>query len=304
MKYEFFLGAADSEMQEVKKVVEQAGCMVNFTTEMGWGDAKASTYQERLEEIRLNNSYACAEGAAVPDSITKALISGELQIIIPVLVELSIDCELPQYSITVDHHNDRAGEAPSIIQVCNLLGITPTREQNLIGAFDAAYAYGLVAIGASSQELSEFFADADSSMSIGQMLLAREKESDITKEAQRAVDNADMVDDLFIIRCAHSTCGPITARVFDKQTTQNILIISDNGEINYYGDGEKSKHLFDSIIVNDSNDKWAGGAGLCESTQETIEYWTQYGGYIPDTAFFGCKGVKSGSILKELLSIS
>ena len=250
MKYEFFLGAADSEMQEVKKVVEQAGCMVNFTPEMGWGDAKASTYKARLEEIKINNSSACAEGPAVPDSITKALISGELQVIIPVLVELSIDCELPQYSITVDHHNDRAGEAPSIIQVCNLLGITPTREQNLIGAFDAAYVYGLVAIGASNQELSEFFADADSSMSIGQMLLAREKESDITKEAQRAVDNADMVDDLFIIRCAHSTCGPITARIYDKQSSQNILIISDDGEINYYGDGIRARHLLDTTKVD------------------------------------------------------
>ena len=112
MRYVFFLGGQDLEMLTIRKLLVDSG-QTYLDKSLGWG-VKASAYAKEIAMIHQ-------------DGIT------------PVLVELEIDIKLPESAVVVDHHNDRSGEEASILQVAQLLGIMPTRDQILVAANDSGY---------------------------------------------------------------------------------------------------------------------------------------------------------------------
>lgn len=224
----FFLGGNDAEMTEIKKVL-----LVNdiqfADKNLGWG-AKASSYAEE---------------------ITSAKNEG----LIPVLVELENDINYD--GIIVDHHGSRAGEDPSILQVLDLLDQEPTRWQQLIGANDAGYIPAMVAIGATTEEISAVrLADRT----------AQGITSEQEEEAERAIAARETSGRLTIVRPAHSKCATVTDRLFGKY--DQLLILSGDGEVNFFGDGALCADLKEKF------QGWNGGSGL--GVKGESAYW---GGY-------------------------
>ena len=252
-------------MREITRVAEAARCTVHDAN-LKWG-AKVSDYNGPLFTYGpkwAGDGYPRYEGG--PDPRPTAL-----------LVELFPDVRAPRGAVMVDHHGTRAGEPPALIQVCRLLGITPTRRQNLIGAFDAAYIYGLRAIGATTEEIRGFLGASEKCKTVGEMLTETENyPEEIIREAEQVVKEAEQVGDCIVVRCNHNKTASITARMFDKQEKQNILILSewtDEGgkektEANYFASGE------DVRSINNLLPGWTGGAGLLPPTETSKAYWS------------------------------
>ncbi|KKT92230.1 MAG: hypothetical protein UW92_C0004G0013 [Candidatus Jorgensenbacteria bacterium GW2011_GWA2_45_13] len=228
-KYYFFLGGSDAEMVEIKKILSENN--IPFSDKnLGWG-AKASAYAEEI-------------------------ISAKKGKLFPVFVELENDINYD--GTIVDHHGSRAGEQPSIIQVLNLLGlIKPTRWQKLIGANDAGYIPAMVAIGATEEEIKK-------------VRLADRTAQGITpeqeREAERAIAAYEVSGRLTIVHMAHSKCATVTDRLFGKY--DQLLILSSDGEVNFFGDGALCVELKEKF------QGWNGGSGLGKKGENA--YW---GGY-------------------------
>ena len=70
-----------------------------------------------------------------------------------ILVELTQDSQILENAVIVDHHNDKADRPASILQVCQLLDIEPTRKMQLIAANDSGYILAMQKMGASQEEI-------------------------------------------------------------------------------------------------------------------------------------------------------
>lgn len=231
----FFLGGIDAEMNEIENVLKLNNIEF-YNKNLGWG-AAASAYK---------------------DEIANAIKNGEM----PCLVELEIDIPLPQGGvIIVDHHDKRAGEPASILQVLNLLGLEPNRWQQLIAANDSGYIPGMIKINASEEEIAA-------------VRLADRSAQGITPEQEAAAEisiaNREEEGCLTVVRLPHSKCATVTDRLFGQY--DQLLILSGDGESNFYGDGALCATLKERF------DGWNGGSGLGQGGGSA--YW---GGYPSQT---------------------
>ncbi|MBR5599143.1 MAG: hypothetical protein IKW39_03785 [Alphaproteobacteria bacterium] len=250
----FFLGGSDLEMEVIKTILEKEG--VNYSdANLGWDNANVSSYRDEIEEV-------IKEGKT------------------PVFVELRHDVEMPYNFIDVDHHNENANRPASVLQVADLLGLEKTRDMELIGANDSGYIPAMIKLGASDEEIARV--RRRDRMAQG---ITEEQE----KEAVRALnESTEVVDGVTVVRMKHSKTATVSDRLFDMNKPQNLLIFSDDGEINYYGDGKLCQMLqgnkigqkpapWDSskmIDVFDNFGGWTGGSGLGKAGGSA--YW---GGY-------------------------
>ena len=155
----------------------------------------------------------------------------------PVCIELNPDIE-DSHIIYVDHHNKRAGEPASILQVCKLLGVEPTRWQQLVAANDSDYIPGMRRLGASLDEIQKI------------RLMDRQYQgisSEQEAEAQRAVSVAHNYGKLCVVKCHHNKTAPICDRLNASIAPENILILSDCGESNFFGSEQAIQELVKSI---------------------------------------------------------
>ncbi len=238
-----FAGGYDGEMVEIINACREAGVEV-VDNHLGWG-AAASAYAKEIAQ-------AASEGKA------------------PVLVELTLDIEVPSTSIIVDHHNENAGKPASLLQVLDLLGVEPSREQLLIAANDCGYIPGMLALGATSKEVAKVrYADRAAQG------ITPEQEA----EAERAIAAAEQVNGVTIVRMAHSKTATVCDRLFNPEKEQRLLILSEDGESNFFGNGELCQLL------------------QGEKTGKTPEGWDTYsnfggwiGGNLPTSGFWGGYG--------------
>lgn len=253
-QYIFFIGGKDLEMETIKQLLS-AHNQPYIDKNLGWG-AKTSAYEAEI-------SRAAADGKT------------------PVVIELEQDCKLPENAINIDHHNQNAGHPASVLQICDLLGIEKTRDLQLIGANDAAYIPGMMEMDAAPEEIARV--RRRDRMCQG---ITEEQE----KEAERAISKKEEICGVTIVRMAHSKTATVADRLFEKDKQQNLLILSDDGEANYFGDGKLCKMLQGNVIgeqpapwdanqtipVYDNFGGWNGGAGLGDENGNA--FW---GGY-PD----------------------
>lgn len=68
------------------------------------------------------------------------------------------------------------------------------------------------------------------------------------KEAERAISKKEEICGVTIVRMAHSKTATVADRLFEKDKQQNLLILSDDGEANYFGDGKLCKMLQGNVI--------------------------------------------------------
>lgn len=236
-----FLGGKDAEMVEIAAACREAGVAV-VDKHLGWG-AAASAYQEEIAQ-------AVSEGKQ------------------PVLVELCLDIEVPSSAIVVDHHNENVGKPASILQVLDLLGQQPSRRQQLIAANDCGYIPGMLALGATPEEVAA-------------VRLADRAAQGITPEqeteAERAIAAAYVVNGVTIVKMAHSKTATVCDRLFSQDKEQRLLILSGDGESNFFGNGELCRLL--------------QGEDTGAKTAEGYTIYSHFGGWIggnlPTNGFWG-----------------
>lgn len=227
----FFIGGADAEMKEIVRVLTERGESF-IDAGLGWG-ASVESYK---------------------DEIDAALAAGDQ----PVLIELTGASEIAG-AIDVDHHGSRSGEPASIIQVLSLLGIEPSRKQLLIAANDSGFIPGMVAAGASAAEIAEIRALDRSAQGI-----TPEQEA----QAVEAIESRKVDGHLTVVSLAHSKTATVTDRLFGEY--DQLIVLSGDGEVNFFGDGELCSHLKEKF------QGWNGGSGLGKHGESA--FW---GGY-PD----------------------
>ena len=78
--------------------------------------------------------------------------------------------------------------------------------------------------------------------------------------AEAAIANREEYNHLTVVRIPHSKCATVTDRLFGQY--ENLLILSEDGEVNFYGDG-----------------------AVCIGLQEKFGGWS--GGQLPESGFWG-----------------
>ena len=163
--------------------------------------------------------------------------------------------EAPKGCVNIDHHayegDDRSNERSSLEQVCSVLGVEMTPWMRLIAANDVGYIPAMQAMGANADEVAKVREMDRSAQGITR---AHEQ------EAERAIASAEKKDHLTVVRMAHSKCACVTDRLFGQY--ENLLVLSADGETNFYGKGE-----------------------LCEALHNRFGGWK--GGQLPVAGFWG-----------------
>ncbi len=248
----FFLGGADAEMRRIAEVLKEAGAEYHDAG-LGWG-AKASAYGNAIVEVARADKT-------------------------PVLVELEVDCDLPEEVIVINHHGDWADKPPAILQVLNLLGKKPSRWDLLVAANDAAWFPGL----RDEMEIPGMgcLFPAATAEEMAQVRAADRAAQGITPEQEQEAERAlaapvEKIGDIRVIRMSHSKTAPVGDRLAIEalaagRPIPQYLVLSEDGEVNFSGDGALAAALHERFPGG-----WAGGAGLGK-VGETA-YW---GGY-PD----------------------
>jgi len=246
----FFLGGADAEMVQIEKRLAEAGASF-ITKGLGWG-AHASAYATEIVQ-------ASAED--------KTIVLVELDNMSAPKTEWSpekVAVVLPEGTIVVDHHGERAGEPASILQVLNLLGIEPTRLDLLIAANDSGFIPAMIAMGATPEEVAKVrLADRN----------AQGITPEMEAEAVRAISQAETSGRLTVAHMSHSKTATVTDRLHKGAGGagyDQLLVVSGDGEKNFFGDGKLCADLKEKF------EGWNGGSGL--GTEGGNAFW---GGY-PD----------------------
>lgn len=236
----FFLGGNDLEMKTIKDLLDKQGVAYSDAG-LSWG-ASTSKYGDEIQKV-------AAEGKT------------------PVIIELAIDSKLPENTINVDHHNENASRPASILQVCDLLGVKPTRKMQLVAANDSGYIPAMLEMGATKEEVAMIRYQDRACQGI-----TAEQEN----QAEAAIKNAKQLYGVTVITMPHSKTATVTDRLFDASKPQNLLIISADGETNYFGPEDICRKLQGNKVgerpapwdpnqtetLYDNFGGWTGGAGL------------------------------------------
>jgi len=232
--YKFFLGGNDAEMERIREVLRENG-YGDFSIEdhkLGWG-AKVSDY-------------------AVDESIQHHLYTkpkwGHGGFYRPVFIELELDMEIPEDAVVIDHHGDRSGEPASLLQVLKLIGKEPSRRDELIAANDSGYIPGMEMVGATQEEIQEIRALDRKAQGVTE---AQEQ------EAVEALRGSQEVNGVTIVKLPHSKTATVADRLYQKGMMQNLLVLSGEGEVNYFGPGDICQKFADKF-----SGAWSGGEGL------------------------------------------
>lgn len=181
----FFEGGQDLEMKSIDAHLKRAGIR-HSNKNLAWG-AKASDYHEEIE-------VAVARGY------------------VPVLIELEVDIDLPEDAIDINHHDDRAEEPASILQVLDLLGIEPTRHDRLVATHDVDFLHGLLRLGARSEEIAEISASDRAS----QKITAEQEQQAIMAMREMRINNISDVALGIVDNIPHARFAPVSDRAFAK----------------------------------------------------------------------------------------
>jgi len=156
-------------------------------------------------------------------------------------VKLAGDCEWPAEII----EPYRPGLPTPIQKVAEIVGLQLTDYQQSVVTNTTTWIPGL-----KNLELAQGVIDAIRLSDRASQGINPDQEA----QAVRAWENRTEDGALTTLRMAHSKCATITDRFYGQY--ENLLILSDDGEVNFYGDGELCSKLQTKF------EGWAGGAGL------------------------------------------
>jgi hypothetical protein len=264
--FKFFLGGDDGEMRRIAEILAAVG--VDFVDAgLGWG-AKGSDYGTAVFE------------SAVQDGFT------------PVLIELELDCDLPEEAVIVDHHGDLSDQPPALIQVAEMIGHQMDRIDMIIAANDAGFYPGLLGqVKIPGMGRLDPQASADEIAEVrGLNTLHTGERADQEAEIDQALaSSVEKIGEIRVVRISHSKTGRVGDRMvadgeYNEQGFPVYIVFSGDGEINFSGPGKIAREL-DTTFPGG----WTGGVGMTDP--EGSAFW---GGY-PDHA-------KVEAFLKERFS--
>lgn len=257
----YLIGGSDLEMHQIKKRLKRSG-QEYIDKDLKWG-AKVDDYR---------------------DEIKKILEDGK----IPVAIELSGADKLDGV-VDIDHHGEKAHRPASIAQVMGRAGLRMSFIDELVAADDSAYIPGMEAkIEEHRKELeAKVGTEGFERMKSKLINLIRAKSRQIqgiTEEhehqATEAIKHLETTCDglLTIVRMPHSKTAAVADPLFGKY--KNLIIISDDGEVNFFGDGKLCQDLQSTFA-----DSWSGGSGF---------------GKTGGNAYWGASNLKQEDILKYI----
>lgn len=246
----FVLPQNDLEAIEIKKILDLLEIKY-LTTSQGWGANFDNLEKEIIDFIETNGNSNKYINYYVVEIIGANKIKNILN---PITQTLTI----------IDHHKysdveDYSQNISSIEQVVQTIlrhhvSVSPKimDHARLIGANDSAYIDGIVN---ACKELG-FNEDKTERKVIEIRALDRQAQGISKGQEEVAVNaienNLNIYDnDLIIINSAHSKCACYTDRLYGKY--KNLLILSDDGESNFYGE----KRIID--ILQERFNGWSGG---------------------------------------------
>lgn len=194
----FLLGGHDLEMMEIKRLLILHG--ERFAdAELDWNGARLSAYLPLISDNPDSDYYG---------------------------IELQEDCSLPNHYTRIDHHNDYSNRPATILQVAEILGITPDRHVQLVAANDAGYIPAMLELSASEEEIAEIrkLDRAAQGVSEEDEHLA---EKSINERLQR-------YGSLIVVKSMSPKFSPIC----DSLYPYNKLFIYTDDEWMYYGEGK------------------------------------------------------------------
>lgn len=236
----FFLGGRDLEMETIRDLLDKQSVAYSDAN-LDWGNADVLAYRNEIAE-----------------TVEKGMI--------PVIVELRTKdkdgkslMKLPSNIVIVDHHNENSGNDASVIQVCRLLGIEPTRYELLVAANDIGMGKAMREMGATKTEINKIrYLDR-----VAQGITPEQE-----KQAETALGNAKESGGVLFVTCEHSKTASILDRL-DRDTYLNVFMYSaSDGKIIFSGDGFICKKLTEKFPQPNN---FSGGYGFGKKGE--MAYW-------------------------------
>lgn len=180
----------------------------------------------------------------------------------------------------VDHHcyygDDRSNEKTSLEQVAELIGYELSLEDMFISSNDKAYIPEMYALGeALAMPQKEIIQLVSKVRALDRAAQGITEEQEMI--AEEAIKNKEVLGvDSYLVRMSHSKTSTVCDRLFG--TYKNLLIVSEDGEVNFFGSGKIINKLKDLVpgswcgsdIAND-NGFWGGYPSEQESIVEIVK---------------------------------
>lgn len=149
-----------------------------------------------------------------------------------------------------------------------ILGVSGSQKGNalLVAANDARYIPGMLAIGATQEEI-------DCVRMFDRLVQGITPAQDT--EGLRAIGEKEILGRLTVVRMSHSKTATVADRLFGQY--DQLLILSGDGEVNFFGDGALCAELKDKF------EGWNGGSGL---------------GKLGANAYWGCGSPNQAEVLE------
>lgn len=220
----------DGESVQIKNILENKN-IKTLITKQGWGaswDGLESEIKEKIESYK-NKNYK--------------IFGVELQ------------GQAPEGATNIDHHkydgDDRSSDKSSLEQVADLIGYELTLYDQFVAENDKGFIPAMISL-AKTKNLSK----EQTQTLIQKVRLQDRAAQGITPEqeriAEKAIEEAEVSDLLTVVRMAHSKTATVCDRLWGSY--ENLLILSEDGEVNFFGCQKVIKKLSDLI-----KGSWSGG---------------------------------------------
>lgn len=220
----------DGEAIQIKNILENKN-IKTLITKQGWGASWANLEPEVKEKIKefKNKNFK--------------IFGVELQ------------GTAPEGAVNIDHHkydgDDRSNERSSLEQVADLIGHKLSLFEEFVSANDKGFIPKMIEL-AKIKNLSK----EETQKLINEVRLQDRAAQGITPEqekiAEEAIKEAEVSDNLTVVRMSHSKTATVCDRLYGGY--KNLLVLSEDGEVNFFGCQKVIKKLSDLV-----KGSWSGG---------------------------------------------
>ena len=220
----------DGEATQIEKVLKENN-IKTLVTKQGWGASWDGLEPEIKKEIKnLKNKNFKIFGVELQGSA-------------------------PKGAKNIDHHrydgDDRTNELSSLEQVAELIGYKLTLYEQFVAENDKGFIPAMLTL-AKNKNLDK----KETKKLIEKVRLQDRAAQGITPEqekiAEKAIKEAEVTDSLTVVHMAHSKTSTVCDRLYGKY--KNLLILSEDGEVNFFGCQKVIKKLSDLV-----KGSWSGG---------------------------------------------
>lgn len=161
----------------------------------------------------------------------------------------------PSGAVNIDHHrydgDDRTNELSSLEQMAELIGYKLTLYEQFVAENDKGFIPAMLTL-AKNKNLDK----KETKKLIEKVRLQDRAAQGITPEqekiAEKAIKEAEVTDSLTVVHMAHSKTSTVCDRLWGQY--KNLLVLSDDGEVNFFGCQKVIKKLSDLV-----KGSWSGG---------------------------------------------